>query len=946
MAERLIRVRGARVHNLKNIDCDLPAGELIAISGVSGSGKSSLAFDTLYAEGQRRYLETFSAYTRQFLDRLEKPDVDRIDGMPAAVAVAQLAPKRSSRSTVGSMTEIDDHLAVLFARLGQVFCRGCGEHIEPSSVGSVSQFLASLPERTRYQVGFPIEILEGTSLDLLADSLRENGFMRVRVDQKLHLIESGPIPEPSESREIDVIVDRLVTGSETIERREDSISIAFQRGFGRCRILTDSGQWTFHRDWICPSCGLAHCQPEPGLFRPNSPVGACPSCEGFGRVSDFDLNRVIPNSEKTIREGAVVPYQMPAYQELQEDLIHKGPGFGLRLDTPWKDLTEAERQIVIDGKKSKGLYGIRDFFAWLEKKTYKMHIRVFLARWRSYRPCGVCDGRRLKPESLAVKVHSLNLAELQEKPLEDVFQWLQQVAAHHGQNPAASRILRPLSARLTYLIDVGLGYLNLSRPARTLSGGEMQRVSLTTALGSGLVNMLYVLDEPTAGLHFLDVERLLKLVHSLRDRGNTIIAVEHDLEFLRQSDRLLELGPGAGDQGGNLLFSSPLSEILNLDISDSPTLPYLKPNPKLKSKSKSKSKLNQESQSVVISASKKRKVNQDLLLLKGCRGNNLKSIDIQIPMNTLTVIAGVSGAGKSTLLVDSLAPAVGQFLGQEVERSPEVDLISFQGRQPSESILVDSSGIGRSSRSNPATFLKIFDEIRKVFAEQPEAKSRKFNAGRFSFNNETGRCSSCEGNGFQTIEMQFLADVMIRCPDCRGSRYKAEILEILYRGKSIADVLEMTGREAWSFFRTKHQVQNRLRWLMDVGLDYLRLGQSTSTLSGGEAQRLKLALHLAKAGEAVAGQMQSGQFIMMDEPTTGLHPADIQKLVQAFDGLVDRGHTLVIVEHDLNLIRHADWVIELGPAAGHQGGHVVFSGRPEDLAGQQTPTGIALSTGI
>jgi len=926
MADRTIRVRGARVHNLKNIDVDIRLGRLVAITGVSGSGKSSLAFDTLYAEGQRRYLETFTAYTRQFLDRLEKPDVDRIDGMPAAVAVAQHAPKRSSRSTVGSVTEIDDHLAVLFARLGEVFCRGCSLKIEPASVGAISRYVDSLTEKTKYQIAFPLDIVAGSDRLLLAESLRESGFVRVRIGNETHLIESGPIPGNAIGP-IDVIVDRLVRGTETIERREDSIRTAFERGFGRCRILTDDHSMTFHNDWVCPACGCEHQQPEPALFRPNHPLGACTACEGFGRVIDIDYDRIIPDKNKTLRQGAIAPYQMPAYKEMQDDLEKHGPGLGLSLDTPWKELTEAEKTLVIQGRKSKGLYGINDLFAWLEKKTYKMHIRVFLSRWRAYRPCETCGGKRLGPKSLAVQVNKYNFAEIAEKNLEDVALWVSELKSQFQGHPATSRVIKPLENRLQFLLDVGLGYLNLGRAARTLSGGEMQRVGLTTAMGSGLVNMLYVLDEPTAGLHPADTDKLLKLVRALRDKGNTIVAVEHDVDFINACDDLIDLGPGAGEQGGAILFSGSIDELKLNKNTESTTLPYLKTENPSKGQKKNK----------------KRSVDGCQIEIKGCRGNYLKNIDVKIPLGALTVIAGVSGSGKTTLLEKTIAPAVAQNLVQDSEAPEPFDELTMTAGGVRESILVDGSSIGRSSRSNPATFLKIMDEIRKVFAELPDAKSKKFNAGRFSFNNEAGRCSSCEGNGYQTIEMQFLADVMIKCPDCQGARFKPEVLEIQYRGKSIADVLEMTGREAWSFFRTKTNVQSKLRWLMDVGLDYLRLGQSTSTLSGGEAQRLKLALHLAKAGEAGPGMLKSGQLILMDEPTNGLHPADIHTVSQAFDGLVDRGHTLVIVEHNLDLIRRADWLIELGPGAGHSGGELIYMGRPEGLAGKNTPTAIAIA---
>ncbi len=928
-AGKSIRVRGARVHNLKNIDFEIPIGRLTAITGVSGSGKSSLAFDTLYAEGQRRYLETFTAYARQFLDRLEKPDADRIEGIPAAVAVAQAAPKRSSRTTVGSMTEIDDYLALLFSRLGKVHCRGCGAVIEPATVGGVSSWIEALPDRTRYMIAYPLEILPGTDLNLLAESLRESGFVRIRIGSEVLSIDTGPIPDTGGANSIDVILDRLVRGSDPIERREDSIRTAFERGFGRCRIIqadTPDIAPLFHQDWLCPHCGTPHIAPEPALFRPNSPIGACSACEGFGRVIGIDFDRVIPDPSLTLAQGAIAPYRSPAYQEMQEALEKHGPKLGLRLDVPWRDLTDAERELAIEGRKSKGLYGIRDLIAWLEKKSYKMHVRVFLSRWRTYAPCETCQGRRLRPEALAVRLGDRNFAEVAAWPLIETKRWIDSIAGEHAGHPAASQAIAQIQPRLGYLIDIGLGYLSLARPARTLSGGEAQRVGLTTALGSGLVNMLYVLDEPSAGLHQADVRQLVRLVHALRDRGNTVIAVEHDLDLVRQADWLIDLGPGAGENGGEVLFQGDLAQAATVPAGDSRTLPLLNP----------------VAAPPTHAAHRVRPVDKGALQLFGARGIHLKTIDVTIPTGALTVIAGVSGAGKTTLLRDTLYPAVAQELGQETERPEPFDRLEFSGPRPREAVLVDSSPIGRSSRSNPATFLKIMDEIRKVFAETPEAKARKFGAGRFSFNNEEGRCSTCEGNGFTTVEMQFLADVTLTCPDCRGARFKPEVLEVTYRGKSIADVLNMTGREAWSFFRTKSNVQNRLRQLMDVGLDYLRLGQSTSTLSGGEAQRLKLAARMAAAGEAAPGSAKTGQLILMDEPTAGLHPHDITTLRQALDSLVDRGHTLVVVEHDLDIIRHADWVIELGPGPGETGGHVIFQGRTEDLVARDTPTGQAL----
>ncbi|MCA1685796.1 MAG: excinuclease ABC subunit UvrA, partial [Planctomycetia bacterium] len=906
---RGIRLRGVRVHNLKGIDLDLPLNRLVVLTGVSGSGKSSLAFDTLYAEGQRRYIETFSAYTRKFLERLDKPDADRIDGIPPAIAVAQGASRRSSRSTVGTVTEVHDHLALLYAKVGVVVCVGCGHKVEPSSPSTVERAIDALPEGTRYLIVYPLDVLPGSDLDALADALREDGLTRLRVGEQVVSVGDGPLPD-SGSGTIDVVVDRLARGSDASGRRLDSIETAMARGLGRCRVVSDVGVQTFYQGWRCGHCGRDYPEPEPRLFRYNNPLGACPTCEGFGRVTDLDLGRVVPDASKALRDGAIAPWTTPAYRGTLQDLLRVAHALGLPTDVPFDRLTPEQVRVVVEGSPAHGYAGLRGFFRWLEKKSYKLHVRVFLSRWRGYSSCPACHGTRLRPEALAVKVAGLDVAALSALKVREAKAFLDDLAGTLSGNTVARQVLSQTRTRLDYLDRIGLDYLTLDRQARTLSGGEAQRVALTSALGSGLVNTLYVLDEPSVGLHPHDIDRLTAIIQDLRDVGNTVVVVEHDQAVIRAADLIVDIGPGAGEAGGRVLYVGPPGEIGSAE--GSVTAEFL------------------TGRRTVSVPERRRTGGRGELRLTGARGHNLKGIDVTFPLGLLCVVTGVSGSGKSTLIEETLYPAVRRRLGQDSPPAePFGELTGADGLDGV--VLVDQTLIGRSGRSNPVTYLKAFDEIRKTFAATHEAKQRNYGPSRFSFNVEGGRCNACEGNGFQTIDMQFLPDVTVRCPECRGTRYRPETLQITYRDKNIAEVLELTAREAFGFFRHRPKVLARLRPLIDVGLDYVRLGQPASTLSGGESQRLKLASYLSSTPGAITRAAgKSHTLFLLDEPTTGLHPADTLKLLEALDSLLVLGHSLIVIEHSPEVMVCADWIIDLGPGAGDEGGRVIAQGTPED----------------
>ncbi|MEN9765430.1 MAG: hypothetical protein RL397_1385 [Pseudomonadota bacterium] len=912
--ESAIRIRGARQNNLKNLSVDLPTGELIVVTGVSGSGKSSLVFDTLYAEGQRRYIETFSAYARQFLDRMDKPQVDRIEGVPPAIAIDQTNPVRTSRSTVGTMTEITDHLKLLFARVAELYCPSCQTPVERDTLEGIVTLLSAQPEGAKLAVTFERELPEGLESQQLEDWLSAQGFT------KIHAQENGMVR---------VIADRWVQSTE-IERSRmaEAVETSLRYGQGQCQVVLLDTQRVlrFSSALSCARCGTGFREPRPALFSFNSPVGACETCRGFGRVIGIDRGLVIPDENKSLDAGAIKTWQSKSYLDCQDELLMHAKRRGVAIDIAWKDLPEEDRQWVFAGDADwRGnwktqWYGVDRFFEYLESKAYKMHVRVLLSRYRSYTECPACHGARLRPEALYWRVGGKTVSEVMALSMDEAWDWLEGVKkalgpvvdqegprAAAGVQAAAQLVIREMSARLGFCREVGLGYLTLDRQSRTLSGGEVQRINLTTALGTSLVNTLFVLDEPSIGLHSRDLQRLVGVMHRLRDAGNSLVVVEHDPEVMRAADRIIDMGPGPGDRGGEIQFNGSFAEVLG-----APTLTgaYLRGEKQIAP--------------ARAEADAPRKASQQVIRLVNATANNLKSLTVSIPLHQLVVVTGVSGSGKSTLIQDVVYPALCKKLGKATEAPGAHE--SIEGASLiSDVLLVDQSPIGKTTRSNPAVYVGAFDAIRQLFAEAPVSVQRGYTAGTFSFNAGNGRCPSCAGSGFEHIEMQFLSDVYLRCPDCNGSRYRAEILDVTVMGQSIAGLLELTVDEALALFKDHKEVHRRLKPLVDVGLSYLRLGQPVPTLSGGEAQRLKIAGHLADAAER-GGRAQKGMLLIFDEPTTGLHFDDIAKLLRALRALIDAGHSLVVIEHNLDLISQADWLIDLGPEAGPEGGSLVTAG--------------------
>lgn len=930
----MIQVRGVRVHNLQSVDLDLPRNRLVAFCGVSGSGKTSLALDTLYAEGQRRYIESFSAYTRQFLERLDKPDAERIDGLPPAVAITHQDHAKSSRTTIAAATEIDNYLRLLFARIGHVICRGCGNEIRADSPGTALQRLRQLAPGTRFLIAFPHLVESAEQLQSVASGLREDGLVRVIAEGRTHNL-SAPVPLTLNAfpAELAVVIDRLTTNEATPERILDSFETAFAKGDGRCQawvaadapaapVMTDGQPWEclrFSTSMTCANCGIDYCAPDPRLYNSNSPLGACPSCEGFGNIVDIDMDLVVPDPNKSLAEGAIAPWTTPAYAHELEELLELAPDYDLPTDVPFRELNERQRTLICEGVPERNFGGLRGFFAWLEKRTYKMHLRVFLSRWRAYRPCVACGGARLRPEALATRISQRNIAELLAGKISDVLSFFRTLELSPWERQVGRMMLDQVTARLAYLEEVGLGYLALDRPLRTLSNGEAQRVTLTSALGASLVNMLYVLDEPSVGLHPRDVDRLIQAVARLQQRGNSVIVVEHEESMLRAAHHIVEIGPGAGERGGRVVFQGSLSELES--AADSLTGDYL------------------SGRRGVAIPNRRRQPGHGWVRLVGARGNNLKNLSVEFPLGVLCLVTGVSGAGKSTLVQDTLHGALCHRKRKNATKPLPYDDVYGDG-QIDDVILIDQSPIGRSPRSNPVTYVKAFDEIRAVFAETIEARTHNYTTGHFSFNVDGGRCPACEGDGYVEIDMQFLADVFMKCDQCGGTRYRHEILQVMYRGRNIAEVLDMTVREAFTFFRGQHKVQEKLKRLIDVGLDYLRLGQPANTLSSGEAQRLKLASYISAA-------KRNRTLFLMDEPTTGLHYADIVQLLDCFDALLAVGHSLIVVEHNLQLMKAADYIIDLGPGAAEEGGTVVVQGTPEKVARcENSITGRFLATAL
>jgi len=933
--EEAIIVRGARVHNLKQISFEIPLNSLTVVTGVSGSGKSSLAFDTVYAEGQRRYVESLSAYARQFLERMEKPDVDEVIGICPAVAISQKNSTRNPRSTVGTQTEIYDYLRLLFARAGTTICYNCSQEVKRDTPQAIAERVLQEADGTRFYVLFPAEaglmekleesgkkatkkkVSEHVRLSINAHlmSLMQRGFIRLYDLTKNEIIElQTPDSFTGNSFEdIYVLVDRMTVrhGDEDVRTRlVDSLETCYIEGHGQAviQLLTPehNSLLKFSEKFSCKTCDIDYVLPEPQLFSFNNPFGACPTCQGFGNTIGLDLDLVIPNKDLSLAEGAVEAFTKPQFEWWMPKLIEFANRVGIPLDKPYWSLTEAQQQMIVNGKGS--FLGIRKVFDQLEEKKYKMHVRVFLAKYRGYTRCGDCGGGRLRREAQCVKIGGQSLPEVCALAIKDANVFFNELPLTAEQHAIADRLLKEIRQRLKFLVDVGLDYLTLDRLASTLSGGEAQRIQLATNLGASLVGALYVLDEPSIGLHPRDSDRLIKLLENLRDIGNTVLVVEHEAEMMRAADHVIDIGPGAGELGGQVVYQGDFEGLL--EHTTSLTGRYLRGEMQIKAP-------NGHRPPATPTAVKKQ------IELKGLRQNNLKNIDVTIPLGKLVCITGVSGSGKSTLVHDCLYAGLKHERGDWRGAVGEFRLLDG-GHFVDDILLVDQSPIGRTPRSNPVTYIKVYDAIREAFADTNEAKKRGYNASHFSFNVPGGRCDACEGDGTVTVEMQFLADVELICEECRGTRFKSSVLDIKYRGKNIYEVLNMTVREALNFFSHINRISSKMRVLEEVGLGYLRLGQSATTLSGGEAQRVKLASYLSK---------KSGDhsLYIFDEPTTGLHFDDINKLLSAFRRLIEAGGSLVVIEHNLDVIKTADWIIDLGPEGGDQGGQVIAVGTPEEL---------------
>ena len=952
VAEEVIHVRGARVHNLKNITVAIPHNAITVVTGVSGSGKSSLAFDTVYAEGQRRYVESLSAYARQFLERMEKPDVDEISGIAPAVAIRQKNSTRNPRSTVATATEIYDYLRLLFARCGQTFCIKCGAEVRRDNPDEIATRVLTMTPGRRFYVLY--EFRPGgmppaaTSSDVpgavappsrratkkkttqpSAEALRQSlidlqkrGFNRLYQDGRMHEFSSPEtLLDIDFSRPVYVVVDRLAINPESRSRLVDSIEICYREGHGEALLefVVDAAgpaeRLRFNERFECKNDGTLYQEPEPRLFSFNNPYGACPRCQGFGNTIDFDLNLVVPDSSKSLDDGAILPWTKPRYRNLLQDAKKWARGRGIPTNVAWRHLTEEQRRLILEGDPESDYEGITGFFKYLERKKYKLHVRVFLSRFRGYATCLECGGTRLRAEARAVRVAGRSITEVCKLTVKEARAFFSNIQLTHSQNTVADKILQEVRSRLQFLDEVGLDYLTLDRLTSTLSGGESQRIQLATSLGSHLVGALYVLDEPSIGLHPRDTQRLIDILKSLRDLGNTVLVVEHDPDTIRAADYVIDLGPGAGELGGKLLFAGSYAAML--EEPKSITGRYLTGDLR------------------IPVPNNRHKLSGKFLKVIGAHLHNLQDVDLTLPLGTLTVVTGVSGSGKSTLVHDVLYKALAaKRNGSSVKEFCE----RIEGdAQIREVVIVDQSPIGRTPRSNPATYLKAFDAIREVFADTPDAKRRGYTAGHFSFNVPGGRCETCQGDGTVTVEMQFLADVELICEECRGTRFKSGVLEVLYHGKSIHEVLQLTVREALVFFINVPKVISKLRVLNEIGLGYLRLGQSATTLSGGEAQRLKLASHLSRTEN-------QGILYILDEPTTGLHFDDIAKLLAAFRKLLESGASLLVIEHNLDVIKSADWLIDLGPEGGDQGGKIIATGTPEQVArNAQSHTGCYLA---
>jgi len=897
-----ILIKGAELHNLKNIDVKIPRNKLVVITGLSGSGKSTLAFDTLYAEGQRRYVESLSSYARQFLGKLNKPKVQYIKGISPAIAIEQKVNSTNPRSTVGTSTEIYDYLKLLYARIGKTFSPVSGNQVRKDTVNDVVSFVQKFQVNTKLLLLSPIIIEKGKKLETVINILQQQGFSRLKVNGEVIRIEDF---DEKKSKNLFLVVDRIVvqTDEDFINRLADSIQAAFYEGKGTCVIesLKDEKLTEFSNKFELDD--ISFLEPNVHLFSFNNPYGACPSCEGYGNVIGIDEDLVIPNTALSIYDDAVVAWKTDSFKSFKEDLILNAYKFDFPVHKPYFELTDEQKQLLWDGNKY--FHGLHDFFKYLEEKAYKIQYRVMLSRYRGKTKCTTCKGKRLRQEVEYVKISKKTITQLVDLPINELIDFFTNLNLDKHDSIIAKRLLQEIKSRLQFLSDVGLNYLTINRNSNTLSGGESQRINLATSLGSSLVGSMYILDEPSIGLHSRDTEKLVKVLQNLRDLGNTVIVVEHDEDIMKIADHIIDIGPEAGTLGGELVGEGNYYDFIKLDTL---TAKYL--NGKMK-----------------IEVPLKRRISKNFIEIIGAREHNLKNINAKIPLNNLTVVTGVSGSGKSTLIRDILYPALQKKLNNYGEKAGQFTDIKGDFETIKNIEFIDQNPIGRSSRSNPVTYIKAYDDIRALFTYQKLAKIRGFKAKHFSFNVDGGRCDTCKGDGDVTIEMQFMADVHLECETCKGKRFKKEVLEVEFEGKSINDVLQTTVDESIEFFKKfkQNKIVTKLQPLQDVGLGYVQLGQASSTLSGGEAQRIKLASFLVK------GSTKDKTLFIFDEPTTGLHFHDIKKLLASFDALLERGHSIIVIEHNLELIKCADYIIDLGKEGGKNGGQIIAQGTPEEI---------------
>ncbi|MBW3469109.1 excinuclease ABC subunit UvrA [Arthrospiribacter ruber] len=901
-----IIIKNARVNNLKNLSVAIPRNKLVVITGLSGSGKSSLAFDTLFAEGQRMYVESLSSYARQFLGRMEKPEVEYIKGVSPAIAIQQKVSTKNPRSTVGTTTEIYDYLKLLFSRIGKTISPISGEEVKHHTVTDVVDYIHSFEEGDRVMISCPLHLQNDRNRKQELDLLLQKGFTRVLVNAEVYFVEDLVNEKTLPKGEYEILIDRATVQKEDEDnqfRISDSVQTAFFEGHGECTVLIpDKTKRTFSDRFELD--GMSFELPSVNFFSFNNPYGACKTCEGFGSVLGIDPDLVIPDKSLSVYEGAIAPWRGETTGKWLEPLVKKGIYFDFPIHRAYEDLSEKEKALLWTGNEY--FKGLNDFFADIESKTHKIQYRVMLSRFRGRTTCPDCKGTRLRKDASYVKIAEKSITDIVLMPIGKALDFFQQIKLSEGELKVANRLLKEILNRLEYIDKVGLGYLTLNRLTSTLSGGEFQRIKLATSLGSALVGSMYILDEPSIGLHPRDSERLIEVLKTLRDLGNTVIVVEHEEKIMKAADQIIDIGPDAGVLGGELVFQGDLNELIIHGKSH--TARYLKGEEKIQVKERNRKW-------------------KDYIMVKGARENNLKNLSVKFPLHTLTVVTGVSGSGKSTLIKKVLYPALGKTLGTVIDESGKFDKIEGDYKSVSQVEFVDQNPIGKSSRSNPVTYVKAYDAIRSLYSDQGLAKQRGYKPAFFSFNVDGGRCESCQGEGTVTVEMQFMADIHLTCESCKGKRFKNEILDVKYKDKDISDILDMTIDEAMDFFEGKTQIINKLQPLQEVGLGYIGMGQSSNTLSGGEAQRVKLASFLGKGGTKASDHI----LFIFDEPTTGLHFHDIRKLLHSINALIEQGHSVIIIEHNTEVIKAADWVIDLGPEGGESGGNITFEGTPEAL---------------